>query len=51
MMQLIRQTKESIARGGDEILEQDAKNETLTAQIEAQETKQQQLRDQFEDIQ
>ena len=45
MMQLIRQTKESIARGSDEILEQDAKNETLSAQIEAQETKQQQLRD------
>lgn len=51
MMSLIRQTKESIARGGEEIVEQDIKNEALAEQIEAQELKQNQLRDQFGDVQ
>jgi hypothetical protein len=39
MAHLIRQTKESLTRGAEEILEQDSKNETLSSQIEAQELK------------
>lgn len=45
MMQLIKQTKESLTRGAEEIQEQDSKNETLQNQIDAQEGKMQSLRD------